>query len=71
MFSKTLRIGEAVEIGDVAAVRVEQKSGRMVRLAIFTALPIRFLADGLIPARYTHGITGEPRRVLEPMAAAQ
>jgi hypothetical protein len=25
------------------------------------------LADGLIPLRYTHGITGEPRRVTEPV----
>ncbi|MRX32814.1 hypothetical protein [Aminobacter sp. MDW-2] len=63
MFSKTIRVGEAVEIGDVACIRVDEKSGRNVRLSFFTDLPIRHMADGLIPARYTHGITGEARRV--------
>jgi len=66
MFSKTLHVGEAIEIGDVASVRVEAKSGCMVKLAFFTELPLRLLVDGLIPPRYTHGITGVPRRVPEP-----
>jgi hypothetical protein len=66
MFSKTMHVGEAIEIGDSAAVRVEHKSGSMVKLAFFTDLPLRMLVDGLIPLRYTHGITGEPRRVAAP-----
>jgi hypothetical protein len=66
MFSKTLHVGEAIEIGDVASVRVEAKSGCMVKLAFFTDLPLRLLVDGLIPPRYTHGITGIPRRVVDP-----
>lgn len=65
MFSKTMHVGEAMEIGDVAAVRVEAKSGSMVKLAFFTDLPLRMLAHGIVPARYTHGITGVPKRVLE------
>lgn len=65
MFSKTLHVGEAVELGDVAAVRVEAKSGCMVKLAFFTDLPLRMLADGLIPPRYTYGISGGPRRAPE------
>jgi hypothetical protein len=66
MFSVTLRAGEAVEIGDQAAVRVEKKSGSMVKLAFFTDLPLKMIYSGLIPPRYTHGITGEPKPVREP-----
>ena len=64
MLSKTLRAGEAVEIGDVVVVRVEHKSGAATKLSFFTELPIRSLVDGLIPPRYVLGITGPPRRVL-------
>jgi hypothetical protein len=65
MFSTTLRVGEAIEIGDQAAVRVEAKSGCMVKLAFFTSLPLRVIVDGIIPPRYTYGLEGPPRRVLE------
>jgi hypothetical protein len=67
MYSTTLRVGEAVEIGEVAAVRVEAKSGCMVKLAFFTELPLRTLVDGIIPPRYVYGISGEPRCILEPV----
>lgn len=67
MYRKTVRTGQAVQIGEAAVIRIEQKSGRMVDLVIATALPILVLADGIIPARFTMGITGEPRRVLEPV----
>jgi hypothetical protein len=69
MFSKTLRVGEAVEIGDVAAVRVEEKSGCRVKLSLFTDLPIRMLNEGIIPPRYTYGLVTPPRRVLEAIYA--
>jgi hypothetical protein len=59
VFSTTLRVGEVVEVGNVAAVRVEKKSGCMVKLAFFTELPIRMLGYGLIPPQYTTGVTGE------------
>lgn len=58
--------GQAVQIGDAACVRVEHKSGRMVRLIFFTALSIKLLATGLIPPQFTTGISGELRRVKEP-----
>jgi hypothetical protein len=65
MFSKTMRPGEAVEIGDVAVVRVEYKSGSATKLSFFSQLPIRCLVDGLVPPRYVYGVVGPPRRVLE------
>lgn len=69
MFSTTVRVGQAVQIGDAAVVRVDHKSGQMVRLVIATALhPIRVIATGIIPARFTMGITGEPRRLPERAA---
>lgn len=64
MYSKTLRVGEAIEIGDQAVVRVEAKSGCMVKLAFFTELPLRMLVDGIIPPRYVYGVT-RPSRILE------
>jgi hypothetical protein len=68
MFSKTLHVGEAMEIGDVAVVRVDAKSGCMTKLAFFTELPLRMLAAGIVPPRYVHGITAPPpRRVLEEL----
>lgn len=70
MLSLSVRIGQAVQIGEAAVVKVEDKSGRMVRLIIATSIsPINLLADGIIPARFTTGITGDKRRVLEPVPA--
>lgn len=66
----SVKIGQAIQIGEAAVVKVEDKSGRMVRLIVASTLaPIRLLADGLIPARFTVGVTGEPRRVLEQVTA--
>jgi len=64
MLSKTMRVGDAIEIGDVVAIRMEYKTGSCTKFSIFTELPIRDLINGIIPPRYTHGITA-PRRVLE------
>lgn len=65
MYSKTFRVGEAIEIGDQAVVRIEAKSGSMVKLAFFTGLPLRMLVDGIIPPRYVYGIRAPAGRVLE------
>lgn len=63
MLTLSVKVGQAVQIGDVAVVKVGEKSGRMVKLSFFTPVsPIRLLADGLIPSRFTTGITGELRR---------
>lgn len=65
MLALSVRIGQAVSIGETAAIKVKDKSGRMVKLVFFTNERVELIPDGLIPARFTHGITGEPRRVLE------
>lgn len=70
MFSKTMRAGEAVEIGDAVVIRVENKSGSATKLSFFTDLPIRELAWGIIPARYAPGIAAPQRRILESTWAA-
>ena len=67
MLTLDVKIGQAVQIGDVCVVKVRDKRGSRVKLVFFTAIaPIRLLADGLIPARFTTGISGEYRRA-EPL----
>lgn len=62
MLSWNVPIGQAVEIGGVVAIRVDEKMGRRVRLTIATALsPIRLIESGIIPDHYTIGISGEVR----------
>lgn len=72
MLTLSVRMGQAVQIGEEAVVKVIDKSGRMVRLVIATHhSPVRLLADGIIPVRFTVGITGERQRVhFAPSAAA-
>lgn len=70
MLFLNVRIGQAVKIGDEACVRVDQKEGRAVRLACFTARPLDLLTDGIIPQQFTLGVTGvakRPPRILEPL----
>lgn len=71
MLALSVRVGQAVSIGETAAIKVKEKSGRMVKLIFFTKEPVELIPDGLIPARFTHGITGERRRVLEVIPLAQ
>lgn len=66
MLSLTVRIGQAVQIGDVAVVKVEEKSGRRVRLLFAaTVSPISLIPDGLIPPRFAAGFGEQRRRILE------
>lgn len=71
MIAWDVGIGQAVQIGESrtngVVVKVARKSGARVRLYFETALSIRLLPDGLVPAHFTAGITGEPRRILEPI----
>ena len=60
MYFSDVLVGESIEIGDVACIRVDQKSGPRVRLAIATKLsPIRINPTGHIPEHYTLGMTNE------------
>ncbi len=63
MISLSVKCGQAVAIGDAACVRVDWKSGQQVKLSIATQLAVKVLADGLIPARFTTGISGLPEKV--------
>ena len=65
MLSLSVKVGQAVKIGDTAVIQVREKQGRVVRLAIDTEEPVDLIADGVIPKRFTTGITGERRRILE------
>jgi len=71
MLTLTVREGQAVQIGELGAIKLNKKYGRAANMTFFFDVsPIRILADGLVPARFTTGITGEPRRVPRQVAAA-
>lgn len=68
MLSLTVKIGQAVQIGDVAVIKVEDKKGRCVRLRFATPLsPIKLLTDGIIPMRFTVGLAGDMAKTSVPM----
>ena len=67
----TVKVGQAVNIGDSAVVKILEKSGQRVKMVIATQMaPITLLADGIIPPRFCNGITGEPRYVPREALAA-
>lgn len=72
MITMDVKVGQAVQVGEEpecgAVVTVMHKSGRTARLSFATRLPVRLLTTGIIPARFTFGVTGEPRRILEAVA---
>ena len=65
ILSVSVKVGDGVQIGDVAFVRVDDKSGSRVNLKIATAdpelpvkrmpgiIPPQFLAPGLAPAPFS------------------
>ncbi len=73
MLSRTLRIGESIIIGEAVLIKVEEKSGRCVKLAIACNLsPIRVIGRGIDIGPIVRGITGvrpSPPRILEPLSA--
>lgn len=70
MLTLTVRVGEAVQIGDAACVGVADKSGRAVKLTIATNIrPVQIIHSGIFPKSFTVGITGE-RRVVDRMMPA-
>ena len=75
MFFWDMDVGHALTLGDTAYIRVEQKSGPKVRLAISTELaPIEVIKHSVMPSRFNFnfGVTGKPRvasaRILEAVA---
>ena len=72
MLMLDVKIGQAVTIGKETLVKVADKRGRKVRLAIATSLsPIKLLPPGLDLTTYVEGIDGvrqpapKPGRVLQ------
>lgn len=61
-----MHVGESIEIGEDVCVRIDDKSGRGVRLAVGVAAhvtPIRHRPSGIMPQRFTTGVTGARRVV--------
>lgn len=72
IFRTSLRVGEAVQIGPDVVVRVEQKTGQFVSLAIAAMLhiaPIEIIPSGIIPARFTTGVTGQRKAAATEMGS--
>lgn len=57
MLALNVKVGQAVQIGDVAVVKVQDKRGAMVKLVFATNIkPIRLLATGIIPRQFITGL---------------
>lgn len=63
MMTIDVKVGHAVQVGDGpdngVVVKVKAKTGQVARLAFLTAMPIKRLGDGLVPARFIVGISGD------------
>lgn len=54
-FSVTVKVGQVVEIGNEAAIKLERKTGQSVRMVIGTKHHVSINHTGIIPERfYTH-----------------
>lgn len=72
VLSITVRVGQAVQIGEVAVIKVQEKSGRQVKLgiaALDSISPIKLLPTGIIPARFAVGL-GEGAHPASPQMRA-
>jgi len=59
MLSLTVKTGEAIAIGDVAYVKVLDKSGQRVRLVVAACRSnqVRIIPTGIIPPAFNFGLT--------------
>lgn len=75
MLVKDVLVGQVVQLGEVAAIKLLEKAGGgRVKMAFATELPVKVIADGIIPVRFTLGVTGKRRAhhgTLEDLAAAR
>lgn len=68
MLTLSLKVGEAVQVGNDLAIKVMEKSGRCVRLGFATKLgPIRIIKTGIIPAALVPGVTDQLHLVHDPI----
>lgn len=57
MLSLTVKVGQAVKLGDVGYIKVEDKYGRNVKLVFAMDIkPIKIIPTGIIPPEFTTGI---------------
>jgi len=62
MLKLTVKVGEAIQIGDIAFVAVEEKGSNRVQLVVHSSVkPIRLIRDGRMSRDFTTGLTGELR----------
>lgn len=55
LLSVSVKVGEAVQIGDIAFIRVDDKNGRSVKLKIATTDPahrVTRIPTGIVPPRF-------------------
>lgn len=52
LLSISVKLGEAVQIGDVAVVKIDDKNGRYVKLRIATAERVMRIPTGIIPPAF-------------------
>lgn len=71
MLTLGLKVGQAVQMGDVACVKIVAREGSTIRLGFATDIaPIRIIPSGIIPERFIHGIRPESRTPMPRLAAA-
>jgi hypothetical protein len=62
MLVLTVDVGHAITLGKQAYIRVEEKAGSKVRLAISSSLsPIDIIPHGIMPQQFNFGINGRPK----------
>ena len=69
MLTVTVKVGQVVEIGDIAAIRVSSKTGNEVRLSIVADIihQIKINPSGLFPKKLASGIVDGRRAYRDAM----
>ena len=63
MLSLTVKVGQAVKLGDIGYIKVLDKYGRNVKLVFAMDIhPIKIVPTGIIPPEYTTGIIRRPEQ---------
>lgn len=71
MLTLGLRVGQAVQMGDVACIKVVGREGSKIQLGFATDIaPIRIIPSGIIPERFLHGIRRDLREPAPRLLAA-
>jgi len=63
MLVLSMKVGEALTIGEECYIRFDEKSGRNIRVAIATVHAVNRVPTGVIPTRYITGILQKPEQL--------